>query len=197
MTYLSGNSSVTADGWGTIMLPQGNVGNVLRMQTTQVNRDSADFGFGITSISQTETTTYSWFSPDHNGILASHSTSSGYSVTMFGGLPPDTTEIPETSEFTYDPTAGTSSVKQVQLVDDLIIAPNPVGEAVNVRITHEVSENFQVSIIDLNGKSVLQDRINVATGTQTYTLPAPGQSGIYLLTLQNNQGIQAVPFIVK
>lgn len=197
LTYLSGNSSVTADGWGTIMLPQGNIGNVLRIQTTQANRDSSDFGLGIMSISHTESTTYSWFSPDHNGILANHTTSSGYSVAIFGGLPLDTTEIPETSEFTYDPTAGTSSVKAVQLVDELIIAPNPVSESVNVRITHERNESFHVSIFDLNGKNILEDKVHVSNGTQTYALPAPGQAGNYILTLQNDQGVQAIPFTVN
>lgn len=62
----SGSSTTTVDGYGTLLLPNGEFENVLRVKFDQQEIDSATISGAIT---QVHTITYAWYDQDHRSAL--------------------------------------------------------------------------------------------------------------------------------
>ena len=195
--YTSGNLTATADGYGTLILPDGTYDNVLRLHQVTNSRDSVDIGFGLTTIGVTTIDAYTWVSPGYPGSLASRSTVSTYTIGLLSGVDPDTSATETTEVFSYDPSAVISGLKPIELVNAALITPNPVVDQVNLTFESGTDAAFDVTITALDGKLLHSDSIRVTQGRNRVEFQAPGSKGYYLLTLRNASGYQSFPFLVQ
>ncbi len=62
----TGTSTVCADGYGTLLLPNGKYENVLRVKITQIQKDTL---IQYKSLTTTASTTYVWFDEKHTSAL--------------------------------------------------------------------------------------------------------------------------------
>lgn len=61
-----GTVNLTVDGSGTLILPNGTYQNVLRVKTAQIQNDTIE---QYLSVTETKTTTYTWFDKNHTSAL--------------------------------------------------------------------------------------------------------------------------------
>ncbi|MBK9176987.1 MAG: T9SS type A sorting domain-containing protein [Flavobacteriales bacterium] len=77
--------------------------------------------------------------------------------------------------------------------EDALLWPNPVSDALYLAFTTSVRGNVPVTVFDLNGRTVVETRIAISSGTNRLELSTEGlKPGMYLLRIGN--GADAVPF---
>ncbi len=76
-----------------------------------------------------------------------------------------------------------SSTKNIGDINDLILYPNPTDGLVNINFSN--SNNYQLSILDLNGKVLLKNKIDAP---KTIDLSSFSK-GIYFLKIENEDGV--------
>lgn len=195
-SFFHGTVEVEADGWGSLALHNSFFGNALRVHTHEIQDDSIDL-FGVFLKSHRVTDRYFWAVPNYPGPVATYSKISGYDITGVPGFPADTTLIEDSYSFEYDPMPFSSPVKETPLVSNFEIAPNPVTDVIHYTIEHTSSEMMEVSIVDIMGRKIASQNIQLPQGRQTFEMSAPIISGVYYLVLKNNRGIQSAPLLVK
>lgn len=193
--FLEGSTSFEADAYGTLILPQSTFNNVLRFHSTEHSRDSIDLGLGIMSVNVNDIEMYNWISPDHPGPLASYSTLNSFSISYITGLEPDTTILEQTDYFSFDSEAIFSSTREVRIVQNLTVSPNPVVNFINLNVEHDASDVFTLRIIDASSRSIHSQVLHVVEGKNNFHIDAPKQNGLYFLLLESPAGQQAIPFI--
>ena len=85
------------------------------------------------------------------------------------------------------------------MFDHLSIFPNPVTSGNQVNISYRSSESFSgtLAIMDITGKVLVNQQLNVIAGTATIpvNMPAVAQ-GIYFIKISDNTKSELVQFIV-
>lgn len=77
--------------------------------------------------------------------------------------------------------------------EEALLWPNPVSDALYLAFTTSVRGNVPVTVIDLNGRTVMESRIAIMSGTNRLELSTERlMPGMYLLRIGN--GADAVPF---
>ncbi len=168
LTYFrEGTSNVLADGYGTVILPIGTFGNVLRVRTVQTYTDSMT-GLGI--MYTYVNTIYRWYLPGQHQPIASVSSlvTNGSSPVVYGSyLASLVTTVHEVSS---------------QMVTNLTLYPNPAIHVFNVNLSATIDQP-QFNLIDFTGREV---PLNVLSKTSNEFQLTPSQklSGIFILTVK-------------
>jgi glucose/arabinose dehydrogenase len=81
-----------------------------------------------------------------------------------------------------------SSIEDLEVVENLFIAPNPFTDAIQVEFNSSEKSNFILRILNVDGKEMHREKFTV-DGVTTRSLSLPNlTSGIYFLHLGNEQG---------
>ncbi len=107
----------------------------------------------------------------------------------------------EPTSLAYSFTTGNtfSTIAESDMFDHLSIFPNPVTSGNQVNISYRSSESFSgtLAIMDITGKVLVNQQLNVIAGTATIpvNMPAVAQ-GIYFIKISDNTKSELVQFIV-
>lgn len=163
--YRTGTSTITADGYGTLITPAGTYTNVTRIHMLQVYKDSADFG-GFTSVTNYTNDEYLWLKDGtRTSLAACFSAVAGGMTTQSGFF------------------AG--SVVGVDEIDGYLNAfnlfPNPAATIVNVGFNLVQSTGYKVSVYNSLGQVVLSaGRVENAIGEKNIALDVTSlPEGVY------------------
>lgn len=134
--HREGTTTVTADGYGTLITPAGTYNNTLRIHIKQIYQDSANIA-GTPYVINYDVDTYSWYKEGYKSYLASIYTLSSThgpqsSASYISNLPVSMNEI------TRD-----ASCK---------VFPNPASEKVNIELS--TTGNVNVKLINASGHQV-------------------------------------------
>lgn len=170
----SGISIIHADGYGTLLLPNGTYNNVLRVKITHMEDDTlVNFSTPGTST----TVTYAWFDSSHSSAL----------------LKIDSTNVPG---FYYNKSVkyllqdSTSAVGKNNIEKRFQLYPNPVSE----QFTFSANDKGELIISDQFGRVIKTVSINeYKTNISTHNL-APG---IYYVTFQTEKYRQSTKLFVQ
>lgn len=179
-TYVSGSSTfnrsgaitVTADGYGTLILPNGTFTNALRIHRSENYSDSmVGFPFGFSYL----TDIYTWYVPGIRQALLSQT-----QLTIVGSGP-----TPKTAFFTNQtPSLGASNL---QMTDEaFILYPNPVKDELNIEFMMDQPGYVHISISDIIGRNVaIITNGTFNSGKQHFSYPTSSlQKGLYIVKMQ-------------
>jgi hypothetical protein len=103
----------------------------------------------------------------------------------------------EMQEFSGRWTGSNVANVDVDLADKIILQPNPASEKVFVKFTGSNSRVQQLSITDLSGKVIWQHPMNLNDSTNVELSLKTLKPGFYLVNVQREDGVQALPLIVQ
>jgi len=167
--YRTGNTTVTADGWGTLTTPDGTFSNVMRVHFVQVYQDSTNISstpFVITYNNDE----YMWYlNGNHTPIAATYTLN-----TSAGG--------PFTGGFYMGNVVG---VEEQNAVTSLSLFPSPATDHINFNYTLTDSKDVTVSVFDATGKVVREAaQAQPMEGENTLTISVGDLSdGVYFATI--------------
>ncbi len=83
------------------------------------------------------------------------------------------------------------------MINEVVVAPNPVQDKVSLYITSAAEKNSEIKIIDYTGKEVLTKFVSIASGNNYITLDetAGFSKGIYWLSIRVNNEQTIIKFI--
>lgn len=166
----SGTVTVTADGYGTLILPGGTVTNVLRVKVVEDYSDAM-----MTSTFDYDATIYQWWVAGlHNPILSiTNGVYAGTAINPGYFMDPSSVGI-------ESPLLPEQSVN---------VFPNPAKDQLNVSYTVEEASEISLSITNMLGQQVrYMEMGTVSQGANTTTLDISDlESGIYMVTIQTGQ----------
>jgi hypothetical protein len=144
--YRYGNSTVTADAWGTLTTPEGTFTNTLRNTTVQHTVDSTTYvGFPIpATVTIQDQTSYSWSSSStHNNLFTLTYTD----IDQAGSL--------TSSKSVYYSAVG-SGVNELKSAKPLAAYPNPVtnNNRVHLQADDMNTGNADFIVTDVQGREV-------------------------------------------
>jgi len=174
-----GTSTITADGYGTLILPTKTYSNVLRVKRSYVEQDSM-LQFG--SVSTSTYVTFLWFSNTNvNSLLTIDSLKSSSSTA-----PPL-----KSVSYLIDNSPVTTDIGNVAGIDNIFgFFPNPAEGEVNVIAT----ETGELKITDALGNVVGSMIIENKTLTiNTCNYP----SGVYILTFKTERSLSRNRLILR
>ena len=91
------------------------------------------------------------------------------------------------------------SVKNVNGNNALTFAtyPNPaIGQ--DVTVVYNANEDAIITVYDMNGRTILADKMQAGNGLQQYIIPASGYTaGVYIISVQSNSGRATQKVIVR
>ncbi|HKC68949.1 MAG TPA: T9SS type A sorting domain-containing protein [Bacteroidia bacterium] len=170
MFYRRGTDSVTADGYGTLILPNGTYSNVLRVHFVQNYQDSANFGTPY--IITYHNSEYMWW------LNGNH-----YPIATLSDFSSSAGSPSQTGSYLKTIVAGIENVSEV--TNSCTVFPNPAST--NITLHLNLSENKQVEIKLFNS---LGEQINVTInadgvqGSNNYTLDVSHLAqGIYFANI--------------
>ncbi|RYZ49714.1 MAG: hypothetical protein EOP49_15670, partial [Sphingobacteriales bacterium] len=131
-----GNVTVTADGYGTLILPTGTYNNVLRVHRVEEYRDET---MGIVMF-ETVGDQYMWYQAGNHDVILS-----SVNLTING------TSATKVDVYTATPTS-TNDVNMFETA--LTIFPNPASELVTVSFESRQGNNIGFTLNDLSGRVV-------------------------------------------
>lgn len=194
--FNQGKTDSKYDGYGTLILPNATLNNVIRLKTIDISVDSSNL-FGFISINYDTAELYLWFLPNLSGPLMTYNRSYGRSLSTFNG------QIIE--DFFYGPNIDISFRDNAVSVTDRPeerfglaidrVGPNPVVDELQVYFTEGApkTDKLELQIRDVRG--VLVGR-NQVVGNGAIKLPTGQlQPGNYFLTLTDGVGVQTVKFV--
>ncbi len=155
-----GSTTITGDGYGTVITPAGTFNNVLRTVTIENSTDSNVYvGFPIPAeISHNKITTWNWISPLANGVvftIVTDSTVDGSGTYSF-----------DKKTFYTSITTGIEHKKEPTI---LSAYPNPAKNYSTISFSPRHSGNAQVEVFDNSGKRIAYWNIE-ATAEQSQLL---------------------------
>jgi hypothetical protein len=174
--YRTGTTTVTADGYGTLITPVTTYSNVMRIHFVQVYKDSAYVG--VPYVITYNNDEYIWY---RNGIHVP--VAAVYTLTSSAGGPYTGSSY----------VTGSVDVNETDLISSSSLFPNPASDQVTVDFT--LTENKTVSVQIYNALGQKQDISQVAEGMQglnTMQLNVSGLTeGIYFaqIMLDGNVGV--------
>ncbi len=179
-TYRRGTTDIIADGWGTLILPQGTSTDILRVKITQNVVDSISF-MGSEIVTESKVVTYNFYKEGFKQQLMS--ISKVFGKDFFG----DDIII---KSVLYYPDAP-NSVGELTKQNNIKVYPNPASSTITINaVNNEAVTNY--TITDIVGKTYLAENINNTIGSNTVNVSLLPQ-GIFIVSLYNNNvlvGIQ-------
>jgi hypothetical protein len=163
-----GNITVTADGYGTLLLPTGTFNNVLRVLSVEDYADSTSTG---APYSQATTTAYSWYLPNiHCPILS-------FTSISFNGGPP----VAQFGSY-LDALSTDININSVSK-NPIIVSPNPFNSSATLRLNSTtILKNAELKLYDVTGKKV----IDMPVERNEITISRNGlENGIYFYSFIN------------
>jgi len=80
--------------------------------------------------------------------------------------------------------------------DKIKLFPNPVSELLNCEFTTDKFEDFDLQIIDIDGKVIIQKKYLIVNGLNRITIPVSLlQNGIYFIRIQNSEMNRTLKFV--
>jgi len=171
----AGSTEITADGYGTLILPTGTVNDVLRIRAV-ANYDDDYQGLPIATYTDT---IYTWYEATTNNFIASHSISwanfsllAKYSSYMDNGL--------------------VSIDDQITAASDFSLFPNPATDFVQMKSASQV---LSLQIADITGKIIrtIDFSQHEQNGFSVSDLP----KGIYMVTSTTSEGHHSTRIVVE
>ncbi len=133
-----GNTTITADGYGNLILPYGTVNNILRVKVERTYEDYVDF-IQTPAIEYAETSYYYYSEENRHFIaLTNQLTVSGFVAQSI-------------LQYQNEATLVTLGMDDIIPNQEMSFYPNP---AVNQFSIKNIAKNTTVEIIDLNGRVV-------------------------------------------
>ncbi len=168
--HREGTSTVTADGYGTLITPEGTFNNVLRVHINQVYQDSANIA-GSPYILNYNADSYIWYKEGYHTHLAST-----YSLTSTAG--------PQTyASYISSPPVSTDEITAEIKCE---IYPNPASELVNISLS-EARQDVELRIVNALGQ---QFNVPVVSGQSSVQLDVSQlQDGLYFIQIFNEDKI--------
>jgi hypothetical protein len=168
----TGTITVVADGYGTLILPWGTINNVLRVHATEEYADNSD----ITDLTYTSDLYY-WYVPGtHTSVM--------YTSTLTPSL-----GAPTYSSQYID--QNSVNVLDSEVQSSFQLYPNPANDFVNVQLQ---SNNSVIEITDSFGRKI----ISINPMNSQYQLDVSDwASGVYLVAIRDEHGIQVKQLLVK
>jgi len=163
----SGSVTVTADGYGKLILPNGTYNNILRVKRVETYTDTWS---GPTINYSSEI--YAWYSPAKRENLLSKS-----SITVAG----NTTDYP----ITYTNQTPTAIGNLAIAEGSVNLYPNPARDLVHVRFEADKATTADVILTDLTGRMInTLPAVSIASGSNDIKMNTVGLSaGLYLVRL--------------
>lgn len=170
--YREGTTTVTADGYGTLITPEGTFDNVLRVHTEQIYQDSANIS-GSPYIIDYDTDVYSWYKEGYHSYLASNfslSSTNGpqSSASYISNLPVSTNEITRDISCKVFPNPASEKINiELSAKDDVSVKMiNSAGQEVETTV-HKQGQNLQLDVSGLPEGlylvRIVQDETNLIT----------------------------------
>lgn len=180
--YRSGSTTVTADGYGTLITPNGTYSNVLRVHFVQTYHDSTDFG-GYDYVNDE----YIWYK---EGIKESLALTYTFSTTFSGQTTTSTSGAYAT---------GTVGMEESSPALAFVLAPNPAQDKINITLNDINLSQIKTRIINQLGQEVSSaEHVNYLSGNTMQFDVAHLRNGIYQLQLINENGtIETRKFMVS
>lgn len=168
------------DAWGTLILPNGTLTNVIRVKTHELTTDLASFQ-GLPITNQNDNYTYSFFAPGKTFPVMI------YSETNSSQIPTPVTTVQ------YNSTPNIS-VEETEVKNALRLLENPVSQG-QLSLFLPVSLPIQqLRVLDLCGRIVEGLDVPESSGFVTLAL-SPAPHGVYILEVQTAFGPVHLRFI--
>ncbi|MEX0967142.1 MAG: T9SS type A sorting domain-containing protein [Bacteroidia bacterium] len=185
-TERKGETTVEADGYGTLRLPGNrNYYDVLRIKVIRNYTDSTNptgttpfYTDGVQEI-------YYWYSETEKGYLARHQRILEVNRSNGNVLRKSTTAgiVPKGS-------GQVGIAQRAEAAEDFRIMPNPAKDRIMVNFTVKVNQPVKITLYNLLGKSVMQESFTAVTGLQQKALEVSGlPRGVYLLSVESAEGV--------
>ncbi len=111
---------------------------------------------------------------------------------------PNASIAPGTYTLELLPEGSTNSGEALAEQVSLTTMPNPASGMIQIQINSNVNDKFSLEVLDLLGKPVYQNNVELTQGAQTVELDGSQfPNGIYLLTLQHKIGVIAHKIIIQ
>lgn len=179
-----GSTTVTADGSGTLITPNGTITNVIRVHSVQTYSDSADLS-GTPYIITYNNDQYFWYKEGiHFPLASTYNFTSSSSAPTSGG-------------FYTNLSVGIK--ENLLLSNDILITPNPVTEKAIITFSLKKSSNVSLSILNTIGEEVgSRYTYQNLMGRQSLTLDLDNLSkGIYFVKIQAEGEIATEKIIIQ
>lgn len=162
--FRKGSTTVSADAYGTLLLPGATYTNVLRIHTILNYDDSTNFGGSSPYIENSHTDMYSWYLPNiHMAIFSVYTQKIGINPITKGS-----TILQSVVNSIGELQAGIKSIN---------LYPNPAnGEAINMDLNLEKNLSYEIVVMDNLGREVL--KTEASTGLEGYNFRSVNISGI-------------------
>lgn len=166
----SGNGMGTVDGYGTLILPNQTITDVVRVNYQQDYYDTIDIGSPY--IIHYTTNNYYWFRAGTHFVLAT------LSDANFGG---------QTSQYGLYTNAINVGIPRIEGVKGINILGNPVQSQLNFTIEANDSKEIEYSLVDLSGQVVYQtNTTTVLPGSNRLSINTDNLAkGMYALKISN------------
>lgn len=164
----SGSITVTADGYGTLKLPNGTFNNVLRIKRLETYADS----WGGTGMNYT-VETYAWYSPVMRELLLTRIEAS------MNGSP-----VPVVMAYTSQTPSAVTSM--VIAAGSTLLYPNPARDLVQVQFEATRQTTASIMLMDITGRQVLETQTLRTISGRNEAKLSTGQlsPGMYLMQLE-------------
>jgi hypothetical protein len=165
-----GTSTITADGHGTVITPAGTFSNVLRVHLIQSYKDSSTtFPLNLNYLNDQ----YLWYRPGTHYPVAGT-----YTISTSSG--------PSSSGF-YLSNVVTGVKENENTIGAFEVFPNPAQNELNLNYTSVLSTEAELSVYNVTGQKVLENKININKGANEMKLNVSNLSaGVYYIQLQAN-----------
>ncbi|HEX8548888.1 MAG TPA: T9SS type A sorting domain-containing protein [Cytophagaceae bacterium] len=183
----SGSFQVTYDGFGKLITPTGTYNDVIRLKSTQIEKDSVarDLGAGVSIVYETKATIYAYYL-------------SGYTSPLFSIYYIIQNEVAyDPFSFLYDPAflSGTRDAFQKDL--NVNIYPNPAKDFINVDLSNAEGNYFDISILDQLGVEVYKNKLS-GFDSDLYQIPLAGlEKGSYIMKINSDETYMIEKIIVQ
>lgn len=89
-----------------------------------------------------------------------------------------------------------SSNEEFDNITSINISPVPVYDNMNIEVQALVNEAYAVNITDVTGKVIYQNNFDIEAGYNSFKINMSGfNSGMFIMSISNAQGVQTRPFV--
>lgn len=173
--YRTGTTTVTADGTGTLITPDGTISNVVRIHFVQDYQDSTFIG--VPYLINYVNDQYFWYKDGVHYALAStfHLTSD--------------TGADNTGGYYQSLILGVN--ENSQLADGFAVYPNPATDKIQVQFSNDGASSVRISLINLAGQEVYaRDADQLSTGENIQTIAVDGlEKGTYFVRIASADAV--------
>jgi len=180
----AGTITVTADGYGTLILPDGTLNDVLRVHVVEEYTDNYTLG-GVPNTISYYSDIYLWYKPGtHFPVLAFTDLESDISSNQYG-------------VYHYPGTVGIDEKQNTNIT--IAAMPNPASQRTHINLTLQQAEAVQISLMNALGQTVTEIE-NTTLQPGTYNLPVDLHTlanGIYYIHVTGTNGTRNQKLMVQ